>query len=44
MRSEKINSIYSPINYNPKTRGPRQIEEWNQWAENKAIYVMKKNR
>jgi CMP-N,N'-diacetyllegionaminic acid synthase len=29
-----------PINYDPKTRGPRQKESWNQWAENKAIYVM----
>ncbi len=32
-----------PCNYNPKTRGPRQKEEWNQWAENKAIYVMKRD-
>jgi len=29
-----------PTNYDPKTRGPRQKEAWNQWAENKAIYVM----
>ncbi len=30
----------SATNYDPKTRGPRQKEYWNQWAENKAIYVM----
>jgi N-acylneuraminate cytidylyltransferase len=29
-----------PTNYDPKKRGPRQLEEWNQWAENKAVYVM----
>lgn len=32
----------APINYDPKTRGPRQLEDWNQWAENKAVYAMKK--
>lgn len=29
-----------PTNYDPKKRGPRQLEDWNQWAENKAVYVM----
>ncbi len=29
-----------PINYHPASRGPRQLEEWNQWVENKAVYVM----
>lgn len=29
-----------PINYDPKTRGPRQKENWNQYVENKAVYVM----
>jgi len=29
-----------PTNYDPRTRGPRQQEQWNQWAENKAVYVM----
>jgi N-acylneuraminate cytidylyltransferase len=29
-----------PTNYDPRTRGPRQKEQWNQWAENKAVYVM----
>lgn len=33
----------SPTNYDPKTRGPRQKEEWNQWVENKAIYVVKRD-
>jgi len=32
-----------PVNYDPKTRGPRQKESWNQWAENKAIYVMRRD-
>ncbi len=29
-----------PTNYDPATRGPRQLEEWNQWVENKAVYAM----
>lgn len=29
-----------PTNYDPKKRGPRQLEEWNQWVENKAVYTM----
>lgn len=29
-----------PTNYDPNNRMPRQKENWNQWAENKAIYVM----
>lgn len=36
----KVGDIVEPINYDPKKRGPRQKEHWNQWAENKAIYVM----
>ena len=31
-----------PVNYDPKKRGPRQLEGWNQWAENKAVYAMTK--
>lgn len=30
-----------PINYDPKERGPRQKENWNQWVENKAVYTFK---
>ncbi len=33
----------SPTNYDPKTRGPRQKEEWNQWVENKAIYAVRRD-
>jgi len=29
-----------PTNYDPAKRGPRQKEDWNQWVENKAVYVM----
>ena len=32
-----------PTNYNPKTRGPNQMEKWNQWVENKAVYAMKRD-
>lgn len=32
-----------PTNYDPATRGPRQKENWNQWAENKAVYVVKRD-
>lgn len=28
-----------PTNYDPNDRGPRQAESWNQWVENKAVYV-----
>lgn len=36
----KVGDLMEPINYDPSKRGPRQKEAWNQWAENKAIYVM----
>jgi N-acylneuraminate cytidylyltransferase len=29
----------TPTNYDPMLRGPRQKENWNQWAENKAVYA-----
>jgi len=32
-----------PTNYIPAKRAPRQLEGWNQWAENKALYVMKRD-
>lgn len=32
-----------PVNYDPAQRGPRQREGWNQWAENKAVYAMKRD-
>lgn len=32
-----------PRNYDPNKRMPRQKESWNQWAENKAIYAMKRD-
>lgn len=33
----------TPTNYDPNNRMPRQKETWNQWAENKAIYVMRRD-
>lgn len=32
-----------PVNYDPAKRGPNQKEGWNQWVENKAVYVMKRD-
>lgn len=32
-----------PTNYDPSKRGPRQLEDWNQWAENKAVYAMRRD-
>jgi len=32
-------SSVQPTNYDPKLRGPNQLEGWNQWVENKAVYV-----
>jgi len=34
------NGTAIPINYDPAKRMPRQKENWNQWVENKAVYVM----
>lgn len=36
----RAGDMVEPVNYDPATRGPRQREKWNQWAENKAVYVM----
>jgi N-acylneuraminate cytidylyltransferase len=33
----------TPTNYDPKLRGPRQKESWNQWAENKAVYAVRRD-
>ena len=33
----------SPVNYDPKKRGPNQLEGWNQWFENKAVYCVKRD-
>lgn len=32
-----------PTNYDPKRRGPNQMEGWNQWVENKAVYAMRRD-
>ncbi len=36
-------SSVDPINYDPMKRGPNQLEGWNQWVENKAVYVVRKD-
>lgn len=33
----------APTNYDPEKRGPRQLEDWNQWVENKAVYAMERD-
>jgi CMP-N,N'-diacetyllegionaminic acid synthase len=35
--------VARPTNYDPQKRAPRQTENWNQWVENKAVYVMKRD-
>jgi len=37
---ERDDGTVTPTNYDPAKRGPRQKEDWNQWVENKAVYVM----
>ncbi len=41
----KVNddNTVEPTNYDPNKRMPRQKENWNQWAENKAVYVMRRD-
>lgn len=39
---DSSNQSVIPINYDPNNRMPRQKESWNQWAENKAIYVSRR--
>lgn len=41
--SDEKDQTVEPANYDPKKRGPNQKEGWNQWIENKAVYVMKKD-
>jgi len=36
----RVDGAVEPVNYIPSQRGPRQKEAWNQWAENKGVYVM----
>jgi CMP-N,N'-diacetyllegionaminic acid synthase len=36
-------AIASPVNYDPRRRKPRQLEGWNQWVENKAVYAMRRD-
>ncbi len=33
----------TPTNYDPARRGPNQLEGWNQWIENKAVYAMRRD-
>lgn len=40
---EREDGTVRPTNYEPAERGPRQKEDWNQWVENKAVYVMERD-
>ena len=42
---ERVDQAFTvtPTNYDPQKRGPNQLECWNQWIENKAVYVVKRN-
>ena len=40
---ETDDATAEPTNYDPASRGPRQLEDWNQWVENKAVYVMRRD-
>ena len=42
-RLDNDSATIEPTNYDPNNRMPRQKETWNQWAENKAIYAMKRD-
>jgi CMP-N,N'-diacetyllegionaminic acid synthase len=42
-RRNDAGSTVEPVNYDPAKRGPNQLEGWNQWVENKAVYAMKKD-
>jgi CMP-N,N'-diacetyllegionaminic acid synthase len=35
--------LVEPTNYDPARRGPNQLEGWNQWIENKAVYAMRRD-
>lgn len=41
-RIDEGGDTVTPTNYDPNQRMPRQKEVWNQWAENKAIYAMRR--
>lgn len=42
-RINKDSTEVRPVNYDPKKRGPNQLEGWNQWVENKAVYAVKRD-
>ena len=42
-KKKGIENEVEPVNYDPKKRGPNQLEGWNQWVENKAVYAMKRD-
>lgn len=42
-KKSNSSSTVEPVNYDPKKRGPNQLEGWNQWIENKAVYAMQRD-
>ena len=39
----RISSRVAECSGSTKKRGPNQLEGWNQWVENKAVYAMKRD-
>lgn len=37
---EVDNGTVSPTNHDPQKRGPKKLEDWNQWVETKSVYVV----
>lgn len=33
----------TPKNYDPQKRAPHELEDWNQWVENKAVYAVSRD-
>lgn len=40
---EKDGKEVNPVNYDPQKRAPSQLEDWNQWVENKAVYAVEES-
>lgn len=40
---EKDGEVVNPVNYDPQKRAPSQLEDWNQWVENKAVYAVEES-
>lgn len=39
---EQSDGEVTPTNYDPQKRAPSELEDWNQWVENRAAYAVEK--